>query len=201
MVVISSRQEGWTPPPGEPSPMPYERVPRSAATRWTTLLGVALALIAAGSFIAFSLVARDATSAGLDVPVAAIAPVASAPALTFSEREGRTDRTGDDGVRLSSDGRDLVLGTRFANGPVSSGSTSPGGETSGDRCKSRCNGGTKDRNTMTSSPMVPTRAPEGTDYEGESKSKPQSSGPSPKGKAKGHEKAKGQGHNKHPGDH
>src|SRR5688500_8639 len=110
MVVISNNEEGWRAPPGEPSPMPYERVPRSDAGRWTMLLGLCLALVAAGSFIAFSLVARDATTPGLDVPVTAIAPVASAPALTFARPD---DVGGSDGVRRSTNGRDLVLGTRF----------------------------------------------------------------------------------------
>jgi hypothetical protein len=159
------------------------------------VLGLCLALVAAGSFIAFSLVARDATSPGLDIPVTAIAPVASAPALTFAQPD---DVDGSDGVRRSANGRDLVLGTRFLNGPVT---RSTGGPTSGGSdCTSRCGGGKESPDTNTTPDAVPAR-PDPPSYEGKGKSKPASAGPSPNGKAKGHIKAKGKGHDKHPGDH
>src|SRR5687767_4609880 len=112
MVVISNNEEGWRAPPGEPSPMPYERDAGSSAGRWTMVLGLCLAAIAAGSFIAFSLVARDATRAGLDIPVAAVTSVTAAPPITFAP-PGRDSRDGRDPVRRSTNGRDLVLGTRF----------------------------------------------------------------------------------------
>jgi hypothetical protein len=182
--------------------MPYERVPRSDAGRWTTLLGFALALIAAGSFIAFSLVARDASTAGLDAPVAAVAPVASAPAITFARTEGRDARSGPDGVRLSGDGRDLVLGTRFLDGPITTPgttTTSTRGDTSGG-CTSRCGGGTQSPDTQSPPDPAPARVPDQGSYQGGNKGKPASAGPSPKGKANGHEKARGKGHDKHPGD-
>jgi hypothetical protein len=164
------------------------------------VLGLCLALVAAGSFIAFSLVARDASSPGLDVPVTAIAPVASAPALTFA-RPGDVVG-GRDGVRRSTNGRDLVLGTRFFNGPITK---AAGGTTSGgSACTTRCSGGgNSNPDTDTTPDAVPAR-PDPPSYEGKgkgSKGKPASAGPSPNGKAKGHLKAKGKGHNKHPGDH
>jgi hypothetical protein len=188
--------------------MPYERVARSDAGRWTTLLGFALALIAAGSFIAFSLVARDATSAGPGAAVAAIAPVASAPALTFVQPDASADRPGGDGVRLSSDGRDLVLGTRFFNGPVAGGTTEA--TTGSGGCAERC-GGTKTPDNNITPGVIPTRPSEGVDGKDKNKGGGNGAGhgngdtsppaPSPNGKAKGHDKARGKGHDKHPEDH
>jgi hypothetical protein len=196
MVVISTYREGWSQPPGEPSPMPYERDPRPGAAGWTTILGLCLALVAAGSFIAFSLVARDATGP-LAPLVDAVAPASSSvPVIRFDQpRKSR-----DDGVRPSADGRSIVLGRRLEEGPVITSTedkTREGTKADGcTRCGTRSSGAVADNDD---DPVaIPTRKTTYSKSGGSGKSKPSPTSHSPQGKAKGHHKSNGKGHSKHP---
>lgn len=196
MVVKSTRTGRWPLTSGEPSLM-QRSGSGTWAGRWSILVGACLAMIAAGSFVAFSLVARDAGLSGLAGRTEARRLSTTSPVVTLGELPTRAPRrsvaAGSDAVPGPTD---MVLGTRFVFDEPTKATTTK------DR-KRRHHTGGNDTDTDGAAP-VPARLGSSKPHKtGGSKSKSHghsTSGPAPQGQAKGHDKARGNGHDKH-GDH
>ncbi len=196
-MVVKSHQIGRGPlTGGEPSRMAYSGN-RTWAGRWSILVGACLALIAAGSFVAFSLVARDAGLSGLAGRIEARRLVTTSPIVTLGEPpnpEPRRTRVADRGAAPGP--ADIVLGTRFGvDEPKKT-------RTPKDRKRPDRKGG-KDTDTDGSKPSAARPYPSKPHKTGGGKSKSHGpkTAPDPQGEGKGHDKARGKGHDKHRGDH
>lgn len=170
---------------------------------WSIFVGACLALIAAGSFVAFSLVARDAGTSVLAGRIEARRLTATSLEITVGEpprdRERRSgDRRSGDRVGPGRDVTDMVLGTRFFN-PLPTSSSAAKGT---DRPKKPASDA-KDWEASSTRPPTPAKQGEtkpGSKGGSKGRSKAHRA-PEPNGAAKGHDKARGKGHDKHPGDH
>lgn len=188
---------------GEPSAMDHSGR-GTWAGRWSIFLGACLALIAAGSFVAFSLVASDAGRSGMAGRIEARRLATTSPVVTLGEPpgneeagSGRTRRVGPAPAPA-----DIVLVTQLFSGPASS---------SVPKTTERAHKPRRATGTDQATPPATARpVSSGKPKTGEPKtSKPHKGGPKnksrsssgPKGEAKGHDKARGKGHDKHPGDH
>lgn len=170
----------------------------SWAGRWSILVGACLALIAAGSFVAFSLVASDAGASGLAGRIEALKLNADPVVITLGEppndREGRSDGRLASGSQIEGTQLDSVLGTRFF--------ASPGPRSSAPARRDR--DAKRPPDGWHKAPTA-ARTDSSTKHDKQRKSPPGRSSasqpaPEPNGVAKGHEKARGKGHDKHPGD-
>lgn len=182
--------------------MPYPEQ-STWAGGWSIFVGACLALIAAGSFVAFSLVARDAGTSVLAGRIEARRVTATSLEITVGEpprdRERRSgDRRSGDRVGPGRDVTNMVLGTRFFN-PLPTSSTTPKGTPKGtDRPGKPASDG---RDGTATPPRPPAPAKQGDTEPGSKGRSKAHRAPEPNGVAKGHDKARGKGHDKHPGDH
>ena len=184
------------------------------AGRWSIFLGACLGLIAAGSFVAFSVVARDAGASGLAGRVEA-RRLSGAPVVITVSAPPNNSRSGDRLVSArqgEANQLDSVLGTRFFASPPPGSSTPAGGGNPPDQPTPGPGTGPSARPGSPDSPGKHGKPPKSRggskDSPGHSGGSPGHSGgspghsggspaPEPEGKAKGHDKARGKGHDKH----
>ena len=187
---------------GEPSVMGYSEQ-TTWAGRWSILVGACLALIAAGSFVAFSLVARDAGASGLAGRVEARRLSAAAVVITLSAPP--SNDPSDDRLAAAPQGKapqlDSVLGTRFFVSPPSGSSAPAGGNHAPKQTPAPGSAPSARPESPTDHNKAPKSRGRSSASPGRSKASPGRSGnrpaPEPSGVAKGHEKARGKGHDKH----
>ena len=189
------------------------------AGRWSILVGACLALVAAGSFVAFSLVARDAGLSGLSGRIEARRLATTSPVVTLGEPPNN-DSEGS-GPGSSSAGGSVagpetaVLGIRFFNGPAPV-ITPKTPDRPNKPARNKSNGGHEPASARRGGSGKPAKPHKSGGPKGKSRGHgphghgPQGNGshpgshgnaPQPQGQANGHEKARGKGHDKHPGDH